>query len=306
MVESLYEEMYRIRVFETLLVPYILDGTIKTPCHLCIGQEAIAVGVCKNLRKNDYVFGNHRSHGHYLAKGGDMKALACEIFGKAEGCSRGYGGSMHICDPGVNFMGTASIVAGSIGLAVGAAMAAKLRKENRISVVFLGDGATNEGVFWESVNLAVLYELPVLFVLENNGYSTHMAYKDIQGGNPVRAINELNCDSVSINGNSVMAVNREMNAILDHPIFPFLMECKTYRLCGHVGPNDNVCGKMTDIRPEKEVAEAWENDPLRRYSEFIPMGKAGNIYNEISDMIEYAAHEAEYPKEGSFRENVFC
>lgn len=305
MVESLYEEMYRIRVFETLLVPYILDGTIQTPCHLCIGQEAIAVGVCRNLGKNDYVFGNHRSHGHYLAKGGDMKALACEIFGKAEGCSRGYGGSMHICDPDVSFMGTASIVGGTIGLAVGAAMAAKLRRESRISVVFLGDGATNEGVFWESVNLATLYDLPVLFVYENNGYSTHMPNKDIHGGNPVRAVEGLSCNVVTVNGNDVLEVNRAMNMILECRALPCLFECTTYRLCGHVGPNDNVCGEMKDIRPENEVLEAWKDDPLIGYSEYIPMAKAGEIYNEIADIIEYAAHEAEYPKKGSFRENVF-
>lgn len=305
MVESLYEEMYRIRVFETLLVPFILDGTIKTPCHLCIGQEAVAVGVCHNLGVDDYVFGNHRSHGHYLAKGGNMEALACEIFGKAKGCSRGYGGSMHICDPSVNFMGSASIVGGSIGLAVGSAMAIKIRRERNISVVFLGDGALNEGVFWESVNLASLYDLPVLFVYENNGYSTHMKNKDIHGGNPVRAVMELNCDAVTVNGNDVLAVNRAMNMILNGRNLPCIMECQTYRLCGHVGPNDNVNGNMMDIRPEKEVSDAWEHDPLKRYGEFILWGKAGQIYKEISEIIDYAAYDADYPKPGSFLENVY-
>jgi TPP-dependent pyruvate/acetoin dehydrogenase alpha subunit len=308
MVESLYEEMYRIRVFETLLVPHIQSGEIKTPCHLCIGQEAVAVGVCEALKPQDYVFGNHRSHGHYLAKGGDMRALACEIFGKAEGCSRGYGGSMHICDPAVNFMGSAFIVGGTIGLAVGAAMAAKLRGEDRVSVAFFGDGATNEGVFYESMNIARLYNLPVIFVCENNGYSTHMKVNDCLSSQPYLIAEGLGYDAHCIDGNDPLSVYQAVALARSWALTrvqPRFVECTTYRLCGHVGPNDNVAGQQTDIRPEAEVKEAWRREPLANWSNFTPMVKAGEIYNEIAEIIEYA-RKADYPEKGSYKKHVFA
>jgi len=168
----MYKTMLKIRKFEEKVARLIKEGKIKTPCHLYIGQEAIAVGVCSALKKQDYVFSTHRGHGHYLAKGGDPKKLLDEILGKPTGCSGGRGGSMHITAPEVNFMGTSAIVGGSIPLAVGAGLAIKLRGEKeRVSGAFFGDVATDEGIFWESINFASLMGLPVIFVCENNLYS---------------------------------------------------------------------------------------------------------------------------------------
>src|SRR5262249_7709747 len=150
-------------------------GELKTPCHLYIGQEAIAAGVCAALEPSDYVWGGHRSHGHYLAKGGDLRALMAELFGKVTGWSRGRGGSVHLVAAGIGILGTVPLVAATIPLAVGGALAAKLRGEQRVSVAFFGDGATEEGHFHESLNLAAVYRLPVIFVCENNFYASHMS-----------------------------------------------------------------------------------------------------------------------------------
>ena len=171
----LYENMLRIRLFEERVAELLAnEAEIKCPTHLYIGQEAVAVGVCANLRNDDYVFSTHRSHGHYLAKGGDLKALMAELYGKATGCSKGRGGSMHLASPDVGLPGSSAIVAGTIPIAVGVAMSFKMQKKDTISIAFFGDGATNEGAFYESLNFASLKKLPVIFACENNLFSTHM------------------------------------------------------------------------------------------------------------------------------------
>src|SRR3989338_4566401 len=155
-LENLYRTMLRIRLCEESLVEPILKGEVKCPCHLYSGQEAIATGVCAALDEKDYIFGNHRSHGHYLAKGGSMPELIAEIYGKETGCSRGRGGSMHVIAPDKGVLGATPIVGGTISIAVGAALASKIRKESRATVSFFGDGATGEGVLYESLNFAAL------------------------------------------------------------------------------------------------------------------------------------------------------
>ena len=167
-LEHLYRTMLRIRLSEESLIEPILKGDIRTPCHLYSGQEAIATGLCATLIQDVYVFGCHRSHGHYLAKGGSLQAMMAEIYCKETGCSHGRGGSMHLIDPEVGMMGAAPIVAGTISLAVGAALASSIRKDGRVSVSFFGDGATGEGVLYESINFAALKKLPVIFACENN------------------------------------------------------------------------------------------------------------------------------------------
>ena len=257
---SLYKEMLRIRLFENSLIPKILDKTIKTPCHLCVGQEAVAVGVCNALDKQDHVWGNHRSHGHYLAKGGDMNRLCAEIYGKETGCSKGRGGSMHIIDMEAGFMGATPIVAQTVALAVGDALAAKMQGDKRIVVSFFGDGAMGEGIVYESLNLAALWKLPILFVCENNGYATHMPLKKHFPIDDLY-LAPLAEWCIHIDGNDVMEVYEATQEAKCH--LPAFIEAKTYRLCGHVGPDDNILGKHTDVRPRERV-EAWrERDPLR-------------------------------------------
>ncbi len=179
-LRDLYKTMLRIRVCEESFVDPILKGEIKCPVHLYTGEEAVATGVCANLDNKDYVFGGHRSHGHYLAKGGDMKRMVAEIYGKETGCAKGRGGSMHIVDTKVGMMGAVPIVAGTVSIATGSALASKIRKEKRVAVSFFGDGAVGEGVLHESLNFAALKKLPIIFACENNFYSTHMPIREIR------------------------------------------------------------------------------------------------------------------------------
>jgi len=164
LLEGLYRTMVRIRQAEESLVDPILNGEVVCPCHLYSGQEAVATGICAALNRDDYIFGNHRSHGHFLAKGCDMREMMAEIYGCATGCSGGRGGSMHLIDPRGGMMGSAPIVAGTISLATGAALAASLSQNGRVAVSFFGDGAADEGVLYECFNFASLKKLPIVFV----------------------------------------------------------------------------------------------------------------------------------------------
>ena len=262
--------MLRIRQFEECVAGLVLDKAVQTPCHLYSGQEAVATGICHALTNEDYVFGTHRSHGLYLAKGGNMNAAMAELFTRETGCSRGRGGSMHLCAPEVGLLGTSSIVAGSIGLGLGTALAAAIREDKRVTVCFFGDGATGEGVLYESLNLAALRRLPIIFVCENNFYATHMPICECRPGEDIVKMAEaFGITSFRIDGNDLMAVYGsacESVSQCRQGGGPFFLECLTYRFRGHVGPDDNIQGKHTDIRPPEEL-EAWRRqDPIQRYS----------------------------------------
>ncbi|MEX1087180.1 MAG: thiamine pyrophosphate-dependent enzyme, partial [Candidatus Paceibacterota bacterium] len=168
MLLDAYKKMFLIRIAEEQLADYYLKNKIMSLVHFYVGQEAIAVGVCDALHKNDRVMGNHRSHGHYLAKGGDLKKMVCELFGKECGSSHGKGGSMHMIDTSVNFIGSTPILSSAVPLSCGSALEQKYHKSDMITVVFLGDGAFEEGGVYESLNLSTLFKLPLLIVLENN------------------------------------------------------------------------------------------------------------------------------------------
>ena len=173
---------------EEKIVELYPQQEMRCPVHLSIGQEAVSVGVCANLTREDIVFSNHRSHGHYLAKGGNLKAMVHEIYGKSTGCCFGRGGSMHLLDLSINFFGSTPIVGGTIPIAVGASLASKMQQKNNITTIFHGDGAVEEGVFHESLNFASLKKLPVLFVCENNLYSVYTPLSERQ---PNREIYKL-------------------------------------------------------------------------------------------------------------------
>jgi acetoin:2,6-dichlorophenolindophenol oxidoreductase subunit alpha len=270
---NLYRTMLRIRLCEESLVPPISAGDIQTPCHLYSGQEAIAAGICASLNDEDYVFGSHRSHGHFLAKGGDMKAMVAEIYCRETGCSRGRGGSMHLIDPEVGMLGSAPIVAGTISLATGAALASSIRQDGRVAVSFFGDGATGEGVLYESLNFAALRKLPILFVCENNLYSTHMPICECRVGSQIQGIGQpFGVDALQVDGNDVLAIYEAGKMAIDKcrkgqgPVF---IECLTYRFRGHVGPDDNVQGCHTDIRPKEEFESWLKKDPIVRFEEYL-------------------------------------
>lgn len=173
MNERFYRGLYRIRRVEEEIAAVYPTDKIKSPVHLSIGQEAVSVGVCEALRKDDIVFGTYRSHALYLAKGGDLRKMVAELYGKATGCAKGKGGSMHLIDAGARVMGASAVVGTTIPQAVGYAYALKLRRQDAVVVSFFGDGAVDEGVFHESLNFAALKSLPVIFICENNFYAIH-------------------------------------------------------------------------------------------------------------------------------------
>jgi TPP-dependent pyruvate/acetoin dehydrogenase alpha subunit len=272
-LEKIFKTMIRIRLCEESFVEPILNGEIQCPVHLYTGQEAIATGVCAALKKTDYIFGTHRSHGHYLAKGGGIKELVGEIYCKETGCSKGRGGSMHIIDPENGMMGSVPIVAGTIPLAVGAALASKIKKEKRVTVSFFGDGATGEGVLYESLNFASLRKLPMIFACENNLYSTHMPIEECRVSNHISEIASPFCiESHRVDGNDVLKVyeiSKEAVEKCRSGQGPVFLEFVTYRLRGHVGPDDNIQGDHTDIRPKEEIEKWQKKDPIKKFRRFL-------------------------------------
>ena len=276
-LEKLYKTMLRIRLCEESLVEPILNGEVRCPVHLYTGEEAIATGVCAALKEKDYIFSNHRSHGHYLAKGSDMQELIAEIYGKETGCSKGRGGSMHITDPEKGVIGAVPIVAGTIPLALGAALASKIRKDKRVTVSFFGDGATCEGVFYESLNFASLKRLPIIFACENNLYSTHMAIKEYRLENNIYKIGNPFCIvSCRVDGNDVLKVYEVAKKAVElcrKERGPVLIEFMTYRLRGHVGPDDNIQGTHTDIRPQEEIEKWRKKDPIKKFEKYLIKNK---------------------------------
>ena len=243
LLKKLYYDMLRIRLVEEKLADWYTSGLIKAPVHLSIGQEAVAVGVVAALSPEDKIVSTHRCHGHYLAKGGDLKKMMAEILGKATGCCHGRGGTMHLFDDSVGHVISAPLVGASIPFAVGIAMASKMKGENKIAVAFFGDGAVEEGVFWESVNFASVFKLPVLFVCENNLYATHspilkrQPYEEI-----VSRVKPHNIRTFYINnGNDVlMVLKAAREAVSETRKFkPCLIEACTYRLREHWGPGED-------------------------------------------------------------------
>jgi pyruvate dehydrogenase E1 component alpha subunit len=265
--------MVRIRLCEESLVEPIMQKEVRCPCHLYSGQEAIAVGICASLRESDYVFGTHRSHGHYLAKGGSMKEMVAEIYGVETGCARGRGGSMHLIAPDQGIMGAAPIVAGTISLAMGAALASSIRQDDRVVVSFFGDGATGEGVLYECLNFAALKKLPMIFVCENNFYATHMPIRECRVENSIYRIGEPFCiPAREVDGNDVLEVFEAGKSAIDRcrkGLGPSFIECLTYRFRGHVGPDDNIQGAHTDIRPREELANWLQKDPIKRFEDYL-------------------------------------
>ncbi|MDY6834691.1 MAG: thiamine pyrophosphate-dependent dehydrogenase E1 component subunit alpha [Chloroflexota bacterium] len=305
-----YYQMLRIRRVEERIAALYPEQEMRCPVHLCIGQEAVAVGVCASLNNMDYVLSNHRSHGHYLAKGGDLKAMIAELYGKATGCCRGKGGSMHLIDLGTGFLGAAPIVGSTIAIALGAALASVMRGEDRVTVAFLGDGATEEGVFHESLNFAVLKNLPIVFVCENNMYSVYSPLAVRQPDS--REIFELakghGMESHQGDGNTVTEVyeiaERSVSKARrgDGPTF---LEFRTYRWREHCGPYyDNNLG----YRPESEFME-WKNRcpvDLMRNRLLAENGLSYQDFEEMEHQLEVELEEAiVYAKMSLFPESQF-
>jgi len=240
----LFHEMLRIRKVQLKIESLYHLDEMKTPVHLCIGQEAMAVGVCAHLTREDYISSNHRGHGHYLAKGGDLSRMIAELYCRETGCSKGRGGSMHLVDRAVGHMGSSSIVGGGIPIGTGLGLSIQMQKQKRVSVVFFSDGAADEGVLYESVNFAVLKRLPVVYVYENNQYSVCSSISTRQAGeNIFHFLPPHLMHASKVNGNSVLevydAAEKAVNRARDG-YGPSFIEGKTYRMRGHAGAGSDV------------------------------------------------------------------
>ena len=314
---KIFHSLLRIRMVEERISELYEEQEMRCPVHLCSGQEAIPVGVCANLGKEDYVFGNHRSHGHYLARGGSLKAMLAEIYGKAGGCSGGKGGSMHLVDLSVNIIGTTPIVGGIIPLAVGSAFASFLRNDNEVTVVFIGRGATEEGVFFESMNFAALRKLPVLFVSEDNLFSV---YSPLNVRQPDNRSNLALAQAVGVpgaegDGNDVTRVWELTGEAMTHirgGKGPYFLELETYRWREHCGPNfDNDLG----YREESEYLKWKDRCPVEGFEKkliekgILDASVSERMREDIEIEIEEAfayAKSSPFPEVDTMYENIYA
>lgn len=265
---ALYRRMLLIRKVEEMLGNASRAAELPGPVHLCVGQEAVAVGVCDHLSHGDWIASTHRGHGHFLAKGGDTTALVAEVFGRASGICRGRGGSMHVADFARGIMGANGIVAGGLALAAGAAWAAQLEGEGRIAVAFFGDGAANQGVLMETLNLGALWRLPLVLACENNGFSEFSPSATVTAGRIAERAASFGIPHRTVDGNDLEAVWQAAGEAIAHARGgqgPVLVEFETYRLRGHM--EQEMAFLRTPYRSEEEVAARTHADPLVRFRE---------------------------------------
>lgn len=263
-----WRTMFQIRRAEEAIAQMVESGEARCPCHLYIGQEAVAAGVCAALEREDSIWGGHRSHGHYLAKGGSLAALFAEILEKETGCSGGRGGSMHLLAAEQGVPGTVPIVAATIPLAAGAALSYKMRGETRVAVAFFGDGALEEGHVHETLNLAALYRLPLIFICENNLYASHMHWSERRAADQLHRAGEFHgVPGEQVDGNDVEEVFLAARRAVDQARSgggPTLIECRTFRWRGHVGASFDL---DAGLKRRGELAEWILRDPISRCEE---------------------------------------
>jgi pyruvate dehydrogenase E1 component alpha subunit len=299
----LYRKMVTIRQFEIMAGELFAAGKIPGFIHLSIGQEASAVGVCSCLEPQDYLTTTHRGHGHMIAKGADLNKMVAELFGKATGYCKGKGGSMHIADFSLGILGANGVVAGGLPIVAGAGLSIKLRKSNQVAVCFFGDGAANRGTVHEAMNMASIWTLPIVFVVENNQYAstTPQSYACSVGDICTRAAG-YNMPGMAVDGNDLLAVReaaREAVAQARAGEGPSLIENKTYRIRGHFE------GDPQKYREQSEVVN-WqkEKDPINRFAQVLTQKKILNknkkqqIRDEVKNQLEAAvrfAEESPYP-----------
>jgi len=282
---QMYEGMQRIRKFEEKIIEVYPKQEMKCPVHLCIGQEAIAVGVCVNLKKDDYVFSNHRSHGHCIAKGMDLKVLMAELYGKEVGCSKGKGGSMHLVDSECGILGTSSIVGGGLAIALGTALASVMKNDDKVTVAFFGDGAVDTGTFHESLNFAALKKLPIVFICENNLYATfsHISARQSKD-NIYKKADSYGIPGFRIDGNDALKVFKASGEAIKRARKkdgPTLIECRTYRWMSHVGIQSDI---DLGYRTKKELEEWMAKCPIKRFKKYLL--DSDNTYKEKLDKID--------------------
>ncbi|HZS91341.1 MAG TPA: thiamine pyrophosphate-dependent dehydrogenase E1 component subunit alpha [Chloroflexota bacterium] len=268
---ALYRQMVEIRQTEEQLARSHQMGSIPGACHTYIGEEAVATGVCAHLRRDDVIFSTHRGHGHALAKGVSPREVMAELFGKATGVSRGRGGSMHLFAPEVGLMGTSGIVGPSILMAAGSAYGFKVLGSDRVSVAFFGDGAVNNGAFHEGVNMAAIWDLPVIFVCENNMYATEVPFATVARNPDVAARGGVyGLPGIGVDGNDVLAVYEVAGEAVRRARAgdgPTLIECRTYRTRSHAEGQRDL-----GYRTAEEVEEWKARNPIKRFRDYLLSG----------------------------------
>ena len=291
---ALYRTMILIRRTEEQLARAHQMGLVPGPCHTYVGEEAIATGVCANLRRDDVVFSTHRGHGHALAKGVSAREVAAELFGKVTGCSQGRGGSMHLFAPEIGLMGTSGIVGPSILQGAGAGYSFKLLGSDRVSVAFFGDGAVSNGAFHEGLNLAAIWDLPVIFVCEDNMYATEVPFREATRNQNVaeRASVSYGMNALTVDGNDVLAVYQAAERAVTQARAgkgPSLIECKTYRTRPHAeGMRDG------GYRTAEEI-DAWKKrDPIASLKSWLLANDQADIeaFSALDDDVQRTVEDA--------------
>lgn len=313
--KDIWRSLILIRKTELKVEELYPQDQMKTPVHLSLGQEAVAVGVCANLRKADCVFSNHRGHAHYLAKGGDLNALIAELHCKETGCARGRGGSMHLVDPGAGLLGSSAIVAGSIPHALGAAFAFSYLEQDHVAVAFFGDAAVEEGVFFESLNLAVLKGLPVVFICENNFYAVCSQLAARQGGaDLVARVGAFGMPASRFDGSDVFTVYESARDAIVHARSrkgPVFLEYVVDRWRQHVGVGDPDAGLY---RRQEDMGKDEVCCPVRLFRAralndgLLTEADMDEIEREVDADIEAAfkfAQESPLPEKKDLAEHTF-
>ncbi len=310
LIIELLKNLKRIRMIEEAIANRYSDQKMRCPTHLSIGQEAVAVGACMALDKNDLALSGHRAHAHYLAKGGNLNKLIAELYGKETGCCGGFGGSMHLLDESVGFMGSTAIVAGTVPIALGLAYANKLAKSNNVACAFIGEAVTETGVFFESVNMAAVKKLPVIFICENNLYSVYTDLKARQSSkrNNKQFVESLGIKYACSDGNDVHKVYKTMQNIVNkvkNNSLPYFVEFSTFRHLEHCGPNDD---DHLDYRPKSQVKKWLKLDPVKSFEnkvigKYVAKSRYEKIISSITKEIENAFYEADAAK---FPKSVNC
>ena len=309
MMERLYRTLYRIRRVEEQIAEIYPSDKIMSPVHLSIGQEAVSVGVCEALDPDDVVFGSYRCHALYLAKGGDLKAMIAELYGKEPGCAKGKAGSMHLIDVGAGVMGASAVVATTIPQAVGYAMAVKARRQRRVVACFFGDGAVEEGAFYESLNFAALKKLPLLFVCENNSYAIHSRERDRRAGPEICDLARAHgIPSSKLDGMDLMRMVEEVGAAvrqIRNGGGPRFLEVLCYRWKEHVGPNEDF---HVGYRSRQEAHPWIENDHVKQVGARLSPERRQRIEDEVESEIGEAfafAEAAPFPPASELYTDLF-
>jgi acetoin:2,6-dichlorophenolindophenol oxidoreductase subunit alpha len=311
----MYEQMLKIRVFEEQVNVLYLSAKMPGLAHLYTGEEAVAVGVCEALRRDDFITSTHRGHGHCLAKGATIDRMFAELLGKEAGYCRGKGGSMHIADQETGNLGANAIVGGSAALATGAAMSSKMQGTNQVTVCFFGDGALGQGVLYEAMNMASLWKLPIIYVCENNLYNEYTHFSETTAGEMTARPEAFGIHTEEVNGQDVRAVYATAHRLVERARQgegPAFMLCNTYRYYGHhVGDIQRSCYRS------KEEEQLWmtERDPLQSLSTWLIEEHLADVetldqieqrvYAEIESGVEFALH-ASYPDPSEVDQDVYA